>query len=506
MKPPLLVATGIGKRFPGVKALQGVNLLVHHGEVLAVLGENGAGKSTLMKILAGLQQSDEGTLEWQGSEVCFSSAVAAMQAGIVLIHQELNLSENLSAAANVFLGREPQRWGFVQKKSMEQQAQVLLDRLGFGLPSHSPVAALSPGKKQIIEIAKALATDARLLIMDEPTASLSQAEADLLFAVIHRLKSEGVSVIYISHRLQEIERVADRVTVLRDGENAGELAREEIQHDAMVRLMVGRAMSDFYQHQSHPRGAELLRVQSLRTRAHPRHSLDFCLHAGEIVGVAGLVGAGRTEMLEALAAIVPPAAGRMWLNKATYQPKNPREAIAQGVMLVPEDRKHHGLVLEFSVQDNLTLPSLESQARGAVFRDFRAERSLADKQRENLQIKASHGGQVARLLSGGNQQKIVIGKWLARQPKVLLLDEPTRGIDVGAKREIYQWMEKLVSEGIGVLFVSSDLEEILGVADRVLVMHEGRLAGELTRDAMTEESIMHLATGAASEDLISRSS
>lgn len=506
MKPPLLVAKGIGKRFPGVKALQGVNLHVHHGEVLAVLGENGAGKSTLMKILAGLQQADEGTLAWQGRELVFASAAAAMQAGIVLIHQELNLSENLSAAANVFLGREPQRWGFVQKKSMEQQAQVLLDRLGFGLPSHASVAGLSPGKKQIIEIAKALATDARLLIMDEPTASLSQAEADLLFAVIHRLKSEGVSVIYISHRLQEIERVADRVTVLRDGENAGELAREEIQHDGMVRLMVGRAMSDFYQHQTHPRGEELLRVQSLRTQAHPRHSLDFCLHTGEIVGVAGLVGAGRTEMLEALAAIVPPAGGRMLLNKAAYQPKNPREAIALGVMLVPEDRKHHGLVLEFSVQDNLTLPSLEAQARGAVFRDFRAERSLAETQRDNLQIKASHGGQVARLLSGGNQQKIVIGKWLARQPKVLLLDEPTRGIDVGAKREIYQWMENLVREGIGVLFVSSDLEEILGVADRVLVMHEGRLAGELSRDAMTEEAIMHLATGAVTEDLISRSS
>ncbi len=504
MKPSLLVAKGIGKSFPGVKALQGVNLHVQQGEVLAVLGENGAGKSTLMKILAGLQHADEGTVEWQGRELVFTSAAAAMQSGIVLIHQELNLSENLSAAANVFLGREPQRWGFIKKKTMEQGAQVLLDRLGFGLPSHSPVASLSPGKKQIIEIAKALATDARLLIMDEPTASLSQAEADLLFAVIYRLKSEGVSVIYISHRLQEIARVADRVTVLRDGANAGELAGEEIQHDAMVRLMVGRAMSDFYQHQCHPRGEELLRVESLRTRAHPQHSLDFSLFKGEIVGVAGLVGAGRTEMLEALAAIVPPASGQVWLHQSVYHPKNPREAIAQGVMLVPEDRKHHGLVLDFSVQDNLNLPSLETQARGFVFRDASAERKLAESQREQLQIKTSHGGQLARVLSGGNQQKIVIGKWLARQPNILLLDEPTRGIDVGAKREIYQWMERLASEGIGVLFVSSDLEEILGVADRVLVMHEGRLAGELTRDAMSEESIMRLATGISHEKIISQ--
>lgn len=498
MKPPLLVAQGMGKSFPGVKALKGVSLHIHEGEVLAVLGENGAGKSTLMKILAGLQKPDEGVLQWQGREVSFNSAAEAMQAGISLIHQELNLAENLSAAANVYLGREPQRWGFIDHKTMEQRAQVLLDRLGFGLPARAAVAGLSPGKKQIIEIAKALATDARLLIMDEPTASLSQSETEMLFAAIRKLQGEGVSVIYISHRLQEIERIADRVTVLRDGENAGELSRGQIDHDAMVRLMVGRAMSDFYQHTSHPRGDELLRVWGLRTAAHPAHEVHFSLHAGEIVGIAGLVGAGRTELLEALAAITPSRGGEMTLRGQRYRPRHPREAIDQGLMLVPEDRKQQGLVLEFSVADNLTLPSLEAQARVVCFRDFAREKDLAVRSIDQWQIKSSHPGQTARLLSGGNQQKIVIGKWLARKPQVLLLDEPTRGIDVGAKREIYQWMEALAREGMGVLFVSSDLEEILGVADRVLVMHEGRLAGELEREEMTQQSIMRLATGLTS--------
>jgi ribose transport system ATP-binding protein len=495
MKPAILVAKNIGKSFPGVKALRGVNLNLHESEVLAVLGENGAGKSTLMKILAGLQKPDEGTLQWQGREVCFGSATEAMRQGIVLIHQELNLSENLSAAANVFLGREPQRWGFINHREMESRAQVLLDRLGFGLPADSSVADLSPGKKQIIEIAKALATDARLLIMDEPTASLSQSETDMLFAVIRKLQAEGVSVIYISHRLQEIERIADRVTVLRDGENAGELASGEIDHDTMVRLMVGRAMSDFYQRCSHPRGEVLLNVHGVCTTAHPANALHFSLHAGEIVGIAGLVGAGRTELLEALAAVKPACGGSMTLHGRSYQPQHPREAIDQGVMLVPEDRKQHGLVLEFSVADNLCLPSILSLARARMFRDGPAEQGLAAQQIEHLQIKASNPGQTTRLLSGGNQQKIVIGKWLARKPQVLLLDEPTRGIDVGAKREIYQWMEALARDGIGVLFVSSDLEEILGIADRVLVMHEGRIAGELSRTQMTEQSIMRLATG-----------
>lgn len=495
MSATVLAVEGIAKSFPGVQALKGVSLCLQRGEVLAVLGENGAGKSTLMKILAGLQKADAGKMLWQGKEVHFSSASQALKAGIALIHQELNLSENLPAAANVFLGREPQRWGVLDRGRMNLMAQQLLDRLGFGLPAETPVDGLSPGKKQLIEIAKALATDAQLLIMDEPTASLSEAETEKLFDVIRSLQREGVSIIYISHRLPEIERIADRVVVLRDGENAGELARGEIHHDAMVRLMVGRSLSDFYQHQSVPPGAELLRVTGLRTRAYPRHELHFSLRAGELVGLAGLVGAGRTEVLQALAGLMPAVAGEIWLEDSAYQPSNPHDAVERGVMLVPEDRKQQGLVLDASVADNLTLPSLTRMARFGFWRDFTQEKACADQQIAAMQIKVSHAGQLARQLSGGNQQKIVIGKWLALGPKVLLLDEPTRGIDVGAKREIYQWMETLVQQGIAVLFVSSDLEEVLGLADRVLVMHEGRLAGELSRENMSQEAIMRLATG-----------
>jgi ribose transport system ATP-binding protein len=495
MSATVLAVEGIAKSFPGVQALKGVSLCLQRGEVLAVLGENGAGKSTLMKILAGLQKADAGKMLWQGKEVHFSSASQALKAGIALIHQELNLSENLPAAANVFLGREPQRWGVLDRGRMNRMAQQLLDRLGFGLPAETPVDGLSPGKKQLIEIAKALATDAQLLIMDEPTASLSEAETEKLFDVIRSLQREGVSIIYISHRLPEIERIADRVVVLRDGENAGELARGEIHHDAMVRLMVGRSLSDFYQHQSVPPGAELLRVTGLRTRAYPRHEVHFSLRAGELVGLAGLVGAGRTEVLQALAGLMPAVAGEIWLEDSVYQPSNPHDAVERGVMLVPEDRKQQGLVLDASVADNLTLPSLTRMARFGFWRDFIQEKACADQQIAAMQIKVSHAGQLARQLSGGNQQKIVIGKWLALGPKVLLLDEPTRGIDVGAKREIYQWMETLVQQGIAVLFVSSDLEEVLGLADRVLVMHEGRLAGELSRENMSQEAIMRLATG-----------
>jgi ribose transport system ATP-binding protein len=318
----------------------------------------------------------------------------------------------------------------------------------------------------------------------------------MLFELIRKIRAQGVSVIYISHRLHEIKCVAHRVTVLRDGQNAGELQHEEITHDAMVRLMVGRALSDFYQHQSRPRGEKILRVEGLRTRAHPDHELPLSVHAGEIVGIAGLVGAGRTELLETIAGVVPAKAGEMRMSGEPYQPDHPQEAIRRGVMLVPEDRKTRGLVPDMSVQQNLCLPSLGRTSRAGLFRHFSREAELARSQISTLRIKVSHSGQRSSLLSGGNQQKIVIGKWLACEPKLLLLDEPTRGIDVGAKREIYQWMEAMAQRGIAVLFVSSDMEEILGIADRVLVMREGRMAGELSREAMSEESIMRLATGA----------
>lgn len=495
MKQPILAAKKITKSYPGVRALKDADLFLQEGEVLALLGENGAGKSTLMKILAGIQRADRGELLVQGEARYFADVTAAMSCGIALIHQELNLADNLDVAANVFLGREPRRYGFVMREEMRLRAQVLLDRLGFGLPADTMLAGLSPGKKQLVEIAKALATNARILIMDEPTASLSQSECEKLFQVIHRLRDEGVSVIYISHRLPEIARVADRVMVLRDGENVGELSREEITHDAMVRLMVGREMSEFFQHKTRERGEKVFVADHLRTQQHSGHELSLQLHAGEIVGLAGLVGAGRSELLRAMAGMDAVVSADMSLDGKKYAPTSSHDAIERGVVLVPEDRKEHGLLLDFSVKDNIALASLIKLSRWGLWRNNRAENQLAEEQIKDLQIKASQPTQRAGQLSGGNQQKIVIGKWLATAPRLLLLDEPTRGIDVGAKREIYHIMEDLAAQGKCVFFASSDLEEILTLADRVYVMHEGKIMGEISRQDLTEESIMQWATG-----------
>lgn len=494
---PLLEVKGMQKSYAGVLALRGVDLQLRRGEVLAVLGENGAGKSTLMKILAGVQRADEGELRVNGCKCSFASTHDAMAQGIVLIHQELLLAENLDAAANVFLGREPRRWGLVQRQLMRHEAQQWLDRLGFGLASNVAVAGLSPGKRQLIEIAKALSTQARVLIMDEPTASLSHGETERLLQLIRRLSAEGVSVIYISHRLQEIAAVADRVCVLRDGMNVGELQRDEVTHEAMVRLMVGRQLSEHFVRRDDPRiGDELWRGLNLRTQAHPHQPVDLKVRRGEIVGIAGLVGAGRTELLRVIAGVDRPVAGAMvWMGRR-YAPKSPAAAMLDGVALVPEDRKEQGLVLNFSVSDNINLTTLHHSAWMGWWRQRAQELATWEHHRAALDIKAASPQQSARALSGGNQQKIVIAKALACKPELLLMDEPTRGVDVGAKREIYELMSHVAQQGKGVLFASSDLEEIIGVADRVIVMHEGRVAGELSREDLSQESIMALATGA----------
>lgn len=490
----LLAVANISKSFPGVRALHEVGFSIKEGECVALIGENGAGKSTLMKILAGVQPPDSGEIRLNEKEIEIRSVEEGLEHGIALIHQELNLATNLSVGANIFLGREPRKLGMIDEKEIADRSTEFLERVGLDVRPDTLVGELTIGKQQLVEIAKALSTNAKILIMDEPTSSLSQGETEKLFEVAKDLKKNGVSIIYISHRLGEVVELADRVVVLRDGENAGELTREEITHDAMVSLMVGRELSQFYSHDAGEPGDVVLSVSGVRTPAHPSHEVSFDLRAGEIVGMAGLVGAGRTELLETLFGVTPALSGTMEVEGKEIPIQSPREAIAAGLALVPEDRKQQGLVIEMAVADNVSLASLERDQK-AGFLNFDAESKLTAEMTEKMRIKTPSSRQIVRFLSGGNQQKVVIGKWLAMKPKILLLDEPTRGIDIGAKQEIYALMEELADQGVAILFVSSEMEEILGMSDRALVMHEGKITGELKRDELSEEAVMQLATG-----------
>lgn len=494
MTAPLLEVRKLTKSFPGVRALKGVCLTLGRGEVLAVIGENGAGKSTLMKILAGVQRPDSGEVVLEGGAVELRNVHDALRAGIALIHQELNLADNLDVAANIFLGREPLKGGLIDTARMRREARQFLEAVGLVVDPATLVSTLTIGHQQLVEIAKALSVNARVLIMDEPTSSLSSHEAENLFRVIRDLRSRGVSLVYVSHRLGEVKALADRVSVLRDGENAGNLERDEIDHSHMVKLMVGRDLSQFYPHVPRQPGEVVLKVERLQTRAHPRHALSFEVRAGEIVGVAGLVGAGRTELLEALFGVLPAVGGVMRIGGSELAPRSPKEAIAAGLALVPEDRKKQGVILEMAVRENLCLARLRRDHHFG-FLSPRGMAALSADMVSALRIKTPHDRQVVQFLSGGNQQKVVLGKWLALKPKVLLMDEPTRGVDIGAKQEIYRLMEELADQGVAILFVSSEMEEILGMSDRALVLHEGRLAGELARGALSEEAVMHLATG-----------
>jgi ribose transport system ATP-binding protein len=497
---PLLEVKDISKGFPGVQALERVSLRLDAGEVLAVVGENGAGKSTLMKILAGIYQPDAGAILFEGKPIHLRTVADALRHGITLIHQELNLAENLSVAANLFLGREAV-WGgwlgLLRRKRMAREARVLMERVGLECDPDTRVGHLPPGQRQLVEIAHALALSSRVLIMDEPTSSLTQSETERLFQVVRQLKAAGFAVVHISHRLAEVQEIADRVVVLRDGRNAGELRRAQVSHDALVRLMVGRELGQFFKKKHVPRPEERqarLEVRGVCYAGGPPDPVSFIVNAGEIVGLAGLVGAGRTELAEALFAIRPLTRGEVLLDRRPVRIRNPREAIAAGLVLVPEDRRYHGLVLESSVQHNMALPNLDRLSIMRLVARSR-EKALARQACEQLRVRTPSLEQPVGLLSGGNQQKVVLGKWLARRPRVLIFDEPTRGIDVGAKSEIYALMDELAGTGAAILMISSDLEEILGMSDRVLVLHEGRLAGELPRAELSEEAVMHLATG-----------
>ncbi len=490
---PRLEVMSITKRFPGVLALDDVSMQVMAGETLAVIGENGAGKSTLMKILAGIQRPDGGKLRMDGAEVHFASPSAAMACGVALIHQELNLHENLTVAENIFLGREPHRLGMVDRQRMVQDAAEYLQRVGLDVAPDASLGSLSTAAHQLVEVAKALSTGASVVIMDEPTSSLSTREAERLFEVVDSLRADGVSVVYISHRLGEVVRLADRVEVLRDGRSAGQLSGERINHDAMVAAMVGRDVDRLYVRKPQPPGEVKLLVEELKLET-DTDPIQLQLAAGEMVGIAGLVGSGRSELLETIFGIRYPAAGVVTAAGKRLPSGNTKAAIAAGLALVPEDRKRTGLLIESSVQENATIAAM-ADAPTAPWLDTRWQHSVTADLIDQLLVKTASQKTTIANLSGGNQQKIALGKWLMRQPAVLMLDEPTRGVDVGAKQEIYNLLDRLAGQGIAILFVSSEMEEVLALADRVLVMHDGRVTGQLGPEELSEEAIMRLAVG-----------
>jgi ribose transport system ATP-binding protein len=500
---PLLAMRGITKRFPGVTALADVSLTLHAGEVLALMGENGAGKSTLMKILGGAQLPDAGDIQIDGRPVVLDGVGEAKRRGIALIHQELMLAPNLDIAANIFLGNEKARSTLLplRRRAMNRRAEALLARTGLALPPTTMVSTLTAGTMQMVEVAKALSLNARIIIMDEPTSSLAAGESAHLFAIIKQLKADGLGVIYISHRMEEVLALADRITVLRDGRHVGDIARADATPDQIVTMMVGRELSSQYfpdkkvRLAGEPPAPVALEVDRLVVPGAPA-GVSFTAHHGEVLGFAGLVGSGRTELMETIFGVTPAQAGRMTLDGRAFAPRRARDAIRRGVYLAPEDRKRHGLVLPMSVAENTSLPNVGTYSRWGWL-NRAVERRVAESEVAHLRTKTPNIRQAVVTLSGGNQQKIVLGKWLAMSPKVLILDEPTRGIDVGAKAEIYRHVAALAEQGIAILMASSDMEEVIGMSDRVVVMHERRIKGVLQRDELTQERIARLMTGHA---------
>ncbi|GAB6172608.1 ribose ABC transporter ATP-binding protein RbsA [Paradesulfitobacterium aromaticivorans] len=493
----LLTMEGISKSFSGVKVLEHVQFSLRQGEVHALMGENGAGKSTLMKILSGIYSKDAGSIHIHGTEYTVSSPKIAQGLGIAIIHQELNMIPDLSIMENMFLGREFKwgRTGFVNWSRMRAEAKKYLQQLGMDLNPDILVGELSVGQQQMIEIAKALSMHAKLLILDEPTAALTKREIEKLFQVIAALKAQGVGMIYISHRMDEIFQISERITVLRDGCYIGTRDTKVTTMDELVQMMVGREIKERFPKVETEIGEERLRVEGLAQEG-KLHDINFSVRAGEILGIAGLMGAGRTELAKVLFG-AGAYKGKIFIDGKPVTIKTPIEAINAGIALITEDRKGEGLVLQLSVRGNLALPNLRSLSHFG-FVSHRLEQDFVGDSIQKLKVKAHHSGQRVSSLSGGNQQKVVIGKWLATRPKVLILDEPTRGVDIGAKREIYDLMNQLVQEGVGIVMISSELPEVLGMSDRVLVMHEGRITGEFLRENATQENIMVAATGGKS--------
>ena len=489
---PLLLMRGIHKRFPGVHALKGVDLELRSGECLALLGENGAGKSTLIKMLGGAHQPDEGEIRLHGKSIQIQGPQDALAAGVAVIYQEFNLVPWLSARENIFLGQEPSIFGVLPAKKERNRARELFSQLGVDIDPETLCRDLTVAQQQIVEIAKALATNARILVMDEPSAALSQNEIEGLFTVIRGLKEKGIGIIYISHRLDEIDTICDRATVLRDGEYIGTSKVGELSREELIQQMVGRSIEQEFPKERAEIGSTLLLAKNLY-RGKKVRDVSIEIKSGEILGLTGLVGSGRTETARILFGADMAESGSVYLDGQPIDLHTPRDAISAGICLLTEDRKSQGLILPQSIRENFGLPNLARySSRGWINQE--TERNAFNRHAGKLLIKMTGPEQPASNLSGGNQQKVVLAKWLERDARVLLFDEPTRGIDVGAKYEIYQLLNRLAAQGKGILMISSELPEVLGMSDRVIVMHEGRIKGEITDVGnATQEDILRLA-------------
>jgi len=482
---------GITKRFPGVLALNNIEFSVELGKVIALVGENGAGKSTLMKILAGVLKKDKGEIYIQGQKVDIDSPLKARKFGISVIYQEMMDLPNMDIAENIFIGRELRKGRlFANKKDMHMQAKELISRVALNVDTHTKIADLSIAQRQMIEVAKALSMDAKIIIMDEPTSSLTSTETEVLFEIIKKLRENNVAVIFISHRMNEITRIADEVVVLRDGELVGRLSKDEIEEQRIISMMVGREISDIFAKKEAVISDIALEVKNLSTDF--LKDISFYVRKGEILGFAGLVGAGRSEVMRAVFGIDNKNGGEIYIYGEKVEINSTVDALKHGIGFVPENRQEQGLILGMNVRENISLPELKNISK-YDFIDKKREAGLAEKYIDELRIRTPSQEQKVRNLSGGNQQKVVISKWMATKPKILILDEPTRGIDVGAKKEIHMLMSQLAREGVAVIMISSELPEILGMSDRIIVMHEGRIKGELMRQEASQESIMKLA-------------
>ena len=490
---PILQVKNISKVFPGVKALTDVSADFYPGEVHTLVGENGAGKSTLIKIISGVYTPTEGKVYLEGKEMNFTSPGQAIDAGIAVIHQELSIAKDLTVAENIYLGREPKKGRLLDRKKMNKDAQDILDFMKVNIKATQNAGKLNTAQQQMVEIAKVISKNAKVVVMDEPTSSLSESEIDALFEQVRILKKNKVAIIYITHRMKELAQICERVTVLRDGCKVDTMMVKDVTEKQIVASMVGREMGDYYNKHEHTRGKEMLRVEGL-TRKGVFENISFSAYAGEIVGFSGLVGAGRTEVMEAIFGATHLDSGKVFLEGQEVHFKTPMDAINAKVGLVTEDRRRTGLLLQKKIKENISLPSLPAHKNGIGFVDTKWETEVAEEYMKKLKIKAPNIDTILSTLSGGNQQKVILSKWLVANSRVLILDEPTRGIDVNARSEFYTLMNEFVEAGGAIIMISSELPEVLGVSDRVVVMRGGKITVELSREEATEQSIMALAS------------